>query len=81
MSRRYRCPVCHTMLDSMASFDGEFMPSPDDLAVCVHCLTICVWEEGETLRLANVEECADVPPVVRRQIADAQRERSQSKPS
>jgi hypothetical protein len=60
----HRCPVCHEVSDGVTQVSNEPIPrgpEPGDISICAYCLTVSVFREDGTLRVASSEECADLP--------------------
>jgi hypothetical protein len=53
------CPYCSTVLDGQAQIDGDDLPDPGSIAVCLYCSMISVFIEGPALRKPTDEEQAE----------------------
>jgi hypothetical protein len=56
-----RCPLCGATLDDATGLNGRRSPSTGDVACCVYCLAVLVYEgDPLRLRLPRGDERADL---------------------
>lgn len=67
----FRCPICQYEMDASAlvGSDEPVVPKEGDLSVCAMCLSIGIFQDDGTLRIATSEECERLPMSVRVCIA------------
>lgn len=64
------CPACKKRLDAASPVDGESVPSPNDLTVCVYC---GAWNKyGEDMKLLPLtqEERDTLDPVLQKELEE-----------
>jgi hypothetical protein len=68
------CPTCGYQMDAATyAGKGEHRPSPGDLAVCIRCAEVNVYQPDYTLRAASLDDLISLDPAGMQQITQAQR--------
>jgi hypothetical protein len=68
------CPYCGKPVNAAMALDGDRAPEVGDIAVCLKCRTIAVYQTNQTLRRTTDEERREIsllPVVIRTQLAIA----------
>ena len=55
------CPTCGKRLDGVFDPDGENVPRPGDLGICIYCNGIHVFTETMDFRLPTEDELVKMP--------------------
>ena len=56
-----RCPYCNRKVNRASNAtDNDIGPEVGDIAICLYCHNICVFDEGLKRRQATKEELAEV---------------------
>lgn len=53
-----RCPYCDTLLDAATPAEGDAVPEPGDLSVCIKCASPLVFDGHLRLRKPYLGELA-----------------------
>ena len=56
-----RCPYCDILLDAATPAEGDAVPEPGDLSVCIKCASPLVFDDKLILRKPWPGELADSP--------------------
>ncbi len=58
-----KCCECGTEIDSASDLNGtpKLTPVPGDIAICLHCTAVMVFEEGLTFRKITTTELLELP--------------------
>ena len=67
------CPICDHKLDACSPLpkQEQYGPEENDVTVCIKCLSILLFNEDKSLRLASEDEISELPDEVRQAIANA----------
>lgn len=63
-----KCPVCKTDLDMASPVDGESVPGPNDLTVCIQCGAWNKYNEDMKITTLTQEERDNMDPVLQKQM-------------
>lgn len=54
--RKIICSVCNHVLNAASQVNGNKMPAPDDITLCIGCGNIAVFNDDLELRQPTLEE-------------------------
>lgn len=64
-----RCPNCSAELTGASDPEGDAIPTPDDISVCMYCGTVVVFNHDMTVRPAKRSDVETLSPQVAFQLA------------
>lgn len=54
------CPSCNILLDGASQLNGDNMPNPGDVGVCVYCSNVHVFDDDLSMRKPTPEEESEI---------------------
>ena len=54
------CPYCKTQIDMASNPNPGLIPQPGDVAICFHCLSVCIYDQNMEMRVMSEAEIAEM---------------------